>query len=302
MAGERGPDFTMRIIDSHVHLYPPELNAAPAAWAEAQGEAHWSMLCTRRRRDGRPVQAFPSLAELLRELDRAGIERAVLLGWYWQKPEHCAWQNRFFAACRRTHADRLDAFATIHPGAGHAASLAELQRARDEGLVGLGELSPHAQGFAIDDPVFAAVLERAAALGMPVNLHVTDPVGRPYPGRMETPLADFRRLAATFPNTRFILAHWGGRLTLAAGAEASPLPDNIYFDTAASPLLYGPEIWTQMAPWRERVLFGSDHPLDLYPKSVEPGSLGRFIAEAIAHGAGSGVMGENYERLIKRTR
>jgi len=26
-----------RVIDSHVHLYPPELNRDPAGWAAAQG-------------------------------------------------------------------------------------------------------------------------------------------------------------------------------------------------------------------------------------------------------------------------
>ena len=39
----------------------------------------------------------------------------VLLGWYWESAETCAWQNRFYAACIRAHADRLSAFATFHP-------------------------------------------------------------------------------------------------------------------------------------------------------------------------------------------
>jgi predicted TIM-barrel fold metal-dependent hydrolase len=292
----------MRIIDSHVHLYPAELNAAPAAWAAAHGEGHWSVLCTRQRRDGRPVQAFPAVAELLRELDAGGIERAVLLGWYWQRPENCAWQNRFLAECVRAHPDRLEAFATIHPGAGRAETLAEITRARDDGLVGLGELSPHSQGYAIDDPVFRAALDCAAELGLPVNLHVTDPAGRSYPGRIETPLADFLRLAADFPSLQFVLAHWGGLLALGEGGVARALPANVHFDTAASPLLYGPEIWAQMAPFMDRVLFGSDFPLDLYPRQAEANGLNRFVAEARAHGAGAGVMGENYERLITRTR
>ena len=290
----------MRVIDSHVHLYPPELNAAPVAWADANGESHWSVLCTRRRRDGRPVQAFPSVDELLGELDRAGIERAVLLGWYWQRPGNCAGQNRFFADCIRAHPDRFDAFATIHPGAGRAATLTEMKRAREAGLVGLGELSPHSQGYLMSDPVFHAAVHRAGELGMPVNLHVTDPAGRPYPGRVETPLGDFTRLALDFPETNFILAHWGGLLAL-AGAGAA-LPPNLHFDTAASPLLYGPDIWTRMAPMMDRVLFGSDYPLELYPRLPEAGGLKRFVAEARAQGAGSGVLAENYERLITRLR
>ena len=64
----------MQVIDSHVHLYPPDLNAAPAAWATTHGEPHWAKLCTRRRKDGHPVQGFPSVDDLLREMDRAGVE------------------------------------------------------------------------------------------------------------------------------------------------------------------------------------------------------------------------------------
>ena len=293
-------DAVMPVIDAHVHLYPPELNAAPQAWAGANDEPHWAVLCTRRRRDGRPVQAFPDVATLLRDLDRAGIDRAVLLGWYWEKPATCAWQNRFFAACVRDHPDRLAAFATLHPGAGLAPVLAELRRSHGEGLIGVGELSPHSQGYAVDDPVFAAVLETAAELRMPVNLHVSDPAGRAYPGRIETPLGDFVRLAQRLPHTTFILAHWGGLLPLVA--KGTVLPRNVYFDTAASPLLYDAGIWPRVLPraGADRVLFGSDYPLELYPRGSEENGLGRFVAEARAGGAGAGVMGENAAALLGR--
>ena len=72
----------MRIIDAHVHLYPPEVGRDPVAWAAAQGEPHWAVLCTRRRRGGQPVQTFPPIDQLLRDMDAAGVDKAVLLGWY----------------------------------------------------------------------------------------------------------------------------------------------------------------------------------------------------------------------------
>ena len=173
----------MRIIDAHVHLYPPEVGRDPVAWAARAGEPQWSALCTRRRRDGRRVQAFPTVDELLREMDAAGISRAVLLGWYWEKSTTCAWQNRFYAECIRAHSDRLSAFGTVQPTAGRGVAVAEVRRAHGEGLIGLGEISPHSQGVAIDDPTLAEVLRLAGELRMPVNLHVTDPDGRAYPGR-----------------------------------------------------------------------------------------------------------------------
>src|ERR1019366_4780343 len=111
------------IIDGHVHLYPPEINRDPAGWAAAHDEPHWAVQCTRRRKDGSPVQGFPSLDDLLRAMDAAGGGRAVLLGWYWQTPAACARHNRFYAECLRRHPDRLSAFAALHPGAGCEATL-----------------------------------------------------------------------------------------------------------------------------------------------------------------------------------
>ena len=290
----------MRIIDAHVHLYPPELNRDPAAWAAACGERHWATLCTRRRADGRPVQGFPSVDELLREMDRAGVERAVLLGWYWERPEACAWQNRFYAECIRAHPERLSAFATVHPAAGQRAAVSEVAWAEDAGLAGLGELSPHSQGYAVDDPVFGAVLEQATRRKMPVNLHVTDPEGRDYPGRVATPLEDFLRLAQAWPETRFVLAHWGGLLPLRD--ERARELKNVFYDTAASPLLYEPDIWSRfriVVP-EERVMFGSDFPLNLYPKLDGQPGLSRLIAEAKAGGAGAALLHGTAERLLAR--
>lgn len=286
------------IIDAHVHLYPAEVDLDPAGWAARSGERHWAVLCTRRRRDGRPVQSLPTIKELLEAMDGAGVSRAVLLGWYWEKPATCVWQNRFYASCVRAHPDRLSAFATLHPAAGKDATLHELRRAHAEGLIGLGELSPHSQGFGIDDPVFSAALTMAGELKMPVNLHVTDPASRPYVGRIETPLTDFIRLAREFPSTKFILAHWGGMLPLVDAAAASLR--NVYYDTAASPLLYGAEVWerafAQFAP--KRVLFGSDFPLNLYPKLDQAPGLVRFVGEANAAGAGPRVLGLNAAELL----
>lgn len=298
--GEFSKSRAMQVIDSHVHLYPPELNADPAAWAAARGETHWAKLCTRKRQDGSAVQGFPSVEELLREMDRASVERAVLLGWYWEHPATCVWQNRFYGQCVRDYPDRLLAYATLHPGAGHWPTLNELHRARDEGLVGVGELSPHSQGYAIDDPVLNEVLTLASDWKMPVNLHVTDPETGSYPGRVATPLADFVWLAQNFPKTKFTLSHWGGLLPL-RDPVARDL-DNLYYDTAASPLLYDRDIWGRFAAALPpgHVLFGSDYPLNVYPKLGAAPEMTTLIAEARATGAGSAIMRDNALRLLTR--
>lgn len=290
----------MKVIDTHVHLYPPEVGRDPAAWATTQREPHWATLCARRRRDGRPVQLFPTVDELLRDMDAAGVERSVLLGWYWENPATCAWQNRFYAECVRAHPDRLAAFATVHPAAGPAA-LAEVRRAHDDGLIGLGELSPHSQNVAVDDPTWLAILHLAGELKLPVNLHVTDPQSSRYPGWVETPLSDFVSMAKEFPATTFILAHWGGGLAFDSEDRAL---QNVHYDTAASPLLYDNEVWarTIRAIGAERILFGSDNPLRLYPKTDKGTGLAAFVSElehATSGEARESIARDNARRVLR---
>ncbi|HEY0968602.1 MAG TPA: amidohydrolase family protein [Opitutaceae bacterium] len=290
----------MPVIDCHVHLYPPEINRDPAGWAAAAGEPHWARLCARVRADGMPVQAFPSVEALLRTMDEAGVDRAVLQGWYWERFESCVRQNRFFAECVRLHSDRLSAFATVHPAAG-AAALAEIRRAQEEGLIGLGELSPHSQHVSADDPSWEAILSLAGELGLPVNLHVTDPVMKPYPGRVVTPLEDFVRWAGRHPRTRFILAHWAG------GLEVTGLP-NVWVDTAAAPLIYRAGAWIRADRdvAMERILFGSDYPLNLYPRTSATADMKTFVNEVRSVGlspeAQHRILGGNAEAVLNLPR
>ena len=312
--------WAMEIIDAHVHLYPPELNRDPAGWAAGHGEGHWAVLCTRARKDGRAVQAFPSVDELLRAMDAAGVARAVLQGWYWERPGTCAWQNRFYEACARAHPDRLRACAALHPGTGGgAADVArmrdEVRRAADAGFAGLGELSPHSQGVEAGNAALCEALSLAGELGLAVCLHVSEPAGgagaRKYPGKVETPLGDFARWARMFPGTRFVLAHWGARLPLDAewGGVAQKL-GNVFYDTAASPLVYGAKksaaLWGEMAgaAGAGRILFGTDYPLELYPGNAAGAAAG--IAGLLEEARGSGldaagleaVLGGNAQRIF----
>ncbi len=303
-AGQRVIFGRMPVIDAHVHLYPPEANRDPAGWAAAQHEPHWAVMCARiRKTTGRPVQAFPSVDELLRGMDAAGVDRSVLLGWYWENHATCVRQNRFYAECVRDHPDRLSAFATVHAAAGGEA-LSEVRRAKDSGLIGLGELSPHSQHVAVNDERWLAVLTLAGELSMPVNLHVTDPLIGAYPGRVETPLADFRAMARAFPQVRFILAHWGGRLWRDGQSDGDGLPANVWVDTAATPLLYrGNSIWAEglTACGAERVLWGTDYPLDLFPCDSSRATMTGFLAEAraISPAVGPECLGGTAARLLR---
>jgi uncharacterized protein len=95
-------------------------------------------------------------------------------------------------------------------------------------------------------------------------------VGPYYLGKAATPLADYYDTAVAHPTLPLILAHWGGGLLF---YEQMPRLrrhlQNVYYDTAASPLLYPtatifPTALACVSP--HKLLYGSDFPLLLYPR------------------------------------
>jgi len=292
------------VVDAHVHLYPAEVAADPAGWAARMGEPLWGELVT--PQPGRRVQqGWADVDRLLRDMDAAGVERAVLLGWYWQRHETCVWHNDIYAACVRAHPDRLSAFATVQAGADAGPALAEMARARDLGLIGLGELCPWSGGGTLLGEAWLAVFARAAEMGWPVNLHVTDPASRMFPGRVATPLEEIVALAERLPDLRLILAHWGGGLVFhELNTHAWRVLKHCAYDTAATPLLYEPAIYAAgvRAIGAERILFGSDYPLKVFPKAEDGPEFHRVLAQVEAAGLAdadrAAVLGGNARRWL----
>jgi predicted TIM-barrel fold metal-dependent hydrolase len=292
----------MRIVDSHVHFYPEEVSADPVKWGTEHRE-HWWTSCV--APVGRKsIQGWASAAVMLRDMDRAGIEKCVLLGWYWENQETCDLQNAWFKSLIKEYPDRLLAFATVQPRAKQAA-LDSLERVLDVGFCGIGELFPQAQEFAYDDPYFSRVLQIAAERGTPVNLHVTDPLIPTEVITRATPLDNFVRLAKDFPGVKLILAHWGGGLPF---YELNPrlreILRNVTYDCAASPLLYDRRVFRQVIDLvgADRVLYGSDYPLFLYPREQQAPEFKRFLNDLVTTGLTAEeqekVLGKNLLRLV----
>jgi hypothetical protein len=93
-------------------------------------------------------------------------------------------------------------------------------------------------------------------------------------------LGDLYNLIKAFPDLTLILAHWGGGLFFfnLLKKEVSVTLKNVYFDTAASPYLYKPEIYRLAAEiiGPDKILFGSDYPLlppSRYLKEMAAGGL-----------------------------
>jgi len=292
----------MGIVDCHVHLFPDAAAADPTGWAAARGENRWARMVAPRP-DGRNVQGWAGVDRMLRDMDAAGIERAVLQGWYWERPATCAEHNHSMAAAIGAHADRLSAVATFHPAGGDSA-LNSLRRVRDMGFVGLGELCPEAQGYPHDEPVFEQALVLAGDWGWPVTLHVTEPAGCDYPGRVETPLMTIIELVRTHPDVRFVLAHWGGLLPFfEMNAAVARSLANACYDTAASPLIYGPRIAGAVAAaiGTDRIFFGSDYPI--LPRGEAEPTFEPFLKVirdgGLSQGETEAILGANARRLYR---
>ena len=173
----------------------------------------------------------------------------------------------------------------------------ELKVARDNGFRGIGEILPAAQGFSIRDPRWSKIIEFAIDEDWPVNFHVSEPVGRLHPGRIPTPFEDFQWLAATYPELKMILAHWGGLLPFhELNEEVRETFANVWYDVAASPLLYDPQVFRAVvdAVGPDKILYGSDYPLRLYPSLRKEPDFVTFLEEIKM----SGLTEEEHEKIL----
>lgn len=236
---------------------------------------------------GDPEACMATAEELISEMDRCGVDRAVASGFAWNSPDLCLEANSYVADAVSRFPDRLVAFAVVpplHPGAS-----GELDRCLEMGFKGIGELLPDGQGFDIADTGgLTAVADWAVAHGWPVLVHASEPLGRRYPGKGRVTPDKCYRLAVEFPDLKLVLAHWGGGLPF-----YEMMPDvrkalaNVYYDCAASPFLYDAGIFQAALKLlgRGKIVFGTDFPL------ITPGRYLREIKEL-------GLDPEDYDAIM----
>jgi predicted TIM-barrel fold metal-dependent hydrolase len=292
------------IIDSHIHMYSPAVYADPVAWARCMDEPYWGALMGDNPA-GRTIQGWVTVDQLLVDMDAADVDKVVMQGIYFRHQKTCVMQNNWYINWVRQHSDRLLGFATVQPLAGQSA-LDEVRRAVDNGLCGIGEILPFAQDHSIKDDCFLAVAELAIELDVPLCLHGAEPVGHDYPGRAYTPLQDYVWLAEQYPDLKLILAHFGGLLPYyELNRSIKKIMRNVYYDTAATPLLYAPPVYKSVADivGPEKILFGSDYPLLIYPGQTRTPGFAGLLAEIRNSGLAEDelalILGGNSRRLLK---
>jgi predicted TIM-barrel fold metal-dependent hydrolase len=244
------------IIDAHTHLFPPEIRARREHFAARDlwfGELY-----------GNPQARMASAEDLIASMTAAGVDMSLAFPFGWSDPgliEEC---NSYILDAMRRYPGKIIGLAAIQPTAG-ARAVAELERCVRAGMPGCGELMPHGQGYRLSDlALLTPLVEVARAFGVFILTHASEPVGHTYHGKGNVAPADLEVFLRAFPDVRVVAAHWGGGFPFyELMPEVQQAATNLWYDSAASPYLYRPEIFPIAAriAGAQKLLFASDYPL-----------------------------------------
>lgn len=276
------------IIDIHTHAFPPSICNDRQRFFEQ--EPAFRMLYES------PGSQLVGASRTLEMMDAQGVGKSVIFGFPWCNIETCRRNNDYILEEVSRHPDRLLGFCCVDPL--HPEAAGEVERCLQAGLHGVGELAFYTSGI---DARCLEGLEPVMALARrfdrPVMLHTNEPVGHQYPGKSPNTLAQIYALVRRFAENRIILAHWGGGIFFYAllKKEVRESLANVWYDTAASPYLYRPQIYAQAMDLagEEKILLGSDFPLltpERYFKEMDQAGL----PQAQKHS----VCGANAARLL----
>ena len=276
------------VIDFHTHIFSSELRS--------RREELLSTDATLKELYSNPAARMSSAVELVATMAGAGIDVSVVQGIGWNDIGLARMANDYIIESVRRFPMHLVGFCSVNPAWGDAAA-AEVARCANAGLVGIGELHPDTQGFDLGDKsVMAPLVEAATSLGMPILTHSSEPVGHQYAGKGRTTPDALFSFIDSFPEATTICAHWGGGLPFyALMPEVQRSLQNVYFDTAASPFLYRPEVFSTVVDLvgGDRVLLGSDYPL------IDQKRLIRQVTDSpISDEAKEGILYNNAAALL----
>jgi predicted TIM-barrel fold metal-dependent hydrolase len=261
----------MDIVDAHVHVFPDEVALHRERFFD--GEPIFEAIYAD------PASRLVTADRLVTAMDDHGVAVSVALGFPWKKQANMDRHNQAILEAQRRYPERIIGLGMVDPALTDAPA-----RARDlleAGLGGLGELAWYDQD--LDAEVrgqLAPLATVCAEAGKPLLLHTNEAVGHKYPGKAPMTLGALYELLKQNPRTIWILAHWGGGLFFYAlmKKEVAEVFRNVYFDTAASPFLYQPQVYAEacriVGP--EKILFGTDYPLiapDRYYRELEAAGL-----------------------------
>ena len=235
-----------------------------------------------------------SIDELLRRMDRCGVDKAVT----WLQPPYVRGEidagNAYVVQAMRAHPDRILGFGWADPNLGVERAIADARTAIDNGCYGV-KLNGAQNGYPIDDPRLAMpVIAAIAEMGTVLALHVgADAPDHTHPSRVAT-------IADAFPELRILVVHMGGvafhDLSAAAIAVAERRPNLTLVGSAVRAI---PILAAIRALGAERVCFGSDTPFELM--HVELAKYRALLEDELSAGELEMVLGGAIARVLRLT-
>ncbi len=244
------------IIDFHTHVFPPQIKKNRHKYIEA--DPCFAILYSKKD------ATLATADELVASMDKEGVDISVITNIGWTTHELCVETNDYILESIARYPNRLIGFGAVQPLSCQAA-IAEIERCASGGIKGIGELRPDVQLMdPTDHQVMLPFIETIRKHNLILLVHASEPVGHEYPGKGGVTPHLLYSLITNFPDVTTVCAHWGGGLPFyALMPEVKRALKNVYFDTAASPFLYSPQIYRQVTQLvgSDKVLFGSDWPL-----------------------------------------
>jgi len=276
------------IIDFHTHVFSPQIKKNRSKYID--NDPCFAILYSNSK------AKLATADELITSMDEAGIDISVIVNYGWTTHELCVETNDYILESIARYPRRLIGFCSVQPNS-YEAAIAEIERCVKGGITGVGEMRPDMQLFDLrDEEVMKPFVEAIAKHKLILLTHASEPVGHEYPGKGGITPDMLYPFIISFPDLTIVCAHWGGGLPFyALMPEVKQAMTNVFFDTAASPFLYSPQIYNQVIQLvgADKILFGSDYPL------LPPGRLLKEINSLdLPEATKSLILSGNAQRLL----
>jgi len=199
------------------------------------------------------------LEELLRQMDAAGVERAILtIDPHDPEPYH---------EVRKAFPDRFILSAMLDPMGGME-TIRVLEKVVTKFDVRLARVTPFLVNRPPNDKVYYPIYSKCIELGVPISVNTGIP-GPPMPGKCQDPMY-LDEVCVFFPDLKLVMAHgadpwWDVAIRLMIKYR------NLYLQTSAyAPRYFPPQLIHFMnTRGQDKIMFASDHPVLSFERCVK---------------------------------
>lgn len=195
--------------------------------------------------------------------DRLGIDKMMISNFLRPNtdgaPEDFKERNSFVIKCIQQYPTRFIGTVVLNPRYPKA-SLEEIDRCRDAGMIGLGELYNQTK---INDPLYYPIIEKCIAVNWNIMMH--SPIGysrgilNPQEPKNISLPEDFADVARRYPEAMFQFAHIGGGIDWENACKVLKDVPNVFVELSGSNNEANMVDFALKCVGEDRLVFGCDH-------------------------------------------